>query len=692
MTRFLIMRFVASAVVLLLGTAGLVMTGSPVTAAGSGRISGSVVREEGGSPFAAGDVRLYAQSWSTSAGSWVTDVATTTLGSDGTFTLTGLNDGEKYRVRAAPSSGDAFPATYAEVTARAGAAPQVVITVLGYRTVTGTIRMPDGSVPTPNSLQVGGRAWDAIGLGWGPSCSCGYLAADGTFTVRHLLPGLTQITVDYLGAGIVDSPNELSDPYVYDLEQPLAEQVAIQLIAASTVTGRVDVGITGNAAKPDEFTLFFTSPKATALTTVQMGAGGTYSASGLFTGRWRVYVYRVDEQGSGGSDYGALLYIDVVGGQDGVLNVLMPVETGIGGTVRSGGAPVAGVTVTASRYLPDRPSYLGSYSTVTDADGRFVLETPGGRFDLRVEDPLGRFGSSAWSARSFYDVPDYFAVDTGEYADDFEIEVAQAAHLVGTVTGGGLTPSDLAAGDVTIGIEYRAAGSSAWVDTGFTRPVSAAGSFDIGDLSAGTYRFTALYDGPRGRAQVQSAAVTFVPGERTTWNALLPAPQAYVTVYRFWSPSNRSHFYTSSPEERAYILDHYPASTWSYEGPVYTAFERRAPGTVPLYRFWSGTLQGHFYTTSEAEKKNVIDAFDDSVWAYEGIAYYVYPADADVAGTLAVSRFWSGSFGHHFYTADAGEARFVKDTYPQTWSYEGTAFRVPDVELSGARGEVLGDR
>jgi len=42
---------------------------------------------------------------------------------------------------------------------------------------------------------------------------------------------------------------------------------------------------------------------------------------------------------------------------------------------------------------------------------------------------------------------------------------------------------------------------------------------------------------------------------------------------------------------------------------------------VPVYRFWSPTLEGHFYTADEAEKQKLIDDYPH-VWTYECIAFY----------------------------------------------------------------------
>jgi hypothetical protein len=149
-------------------------------------------------------------------------------------------------------------------------------------------------------------------------------------------------------------------------------------------------------------------------------------------------------------------------------------------------------------------------------------------------------------------------------------------------------------------------------------------------------------------------------------------------VYRFWSAANSTHFYTTSAAERDLIIRTYPTSQWEFEGERYRAFTTQVAGTVPLYRFWSPSMKGHFFTASEAEKDYVIADFDDSVWTFEGVAYYVYPTDTTVPSTKLVSRFWSPDNRHHFYTADASERDIVINNYPDNvWTYEGPRFRVP---------------
>ena len=157
-----------------------------------------------------------------------------------------------------------------------------------------------------------------------------------------------------------------------------------------------------------------------------------------------------------------------------------------------------------------------------------------------------------------------------------------------------------------------------------------------------------------------------------------PSPTGSVEVYRFWSPKNSTHFYTASLAERDSIIASYPTSIWTYEGVAYRAFLTAQPGTVPLYRFWSPRLSGHFYTASGEEKDSIIASYPTSTWTFEGVAFYVYPTSSVVAGTAAVSRFWSPKNQHHFYTASVSEKNSIIASYPTSiWTYEGDAFRVP---------------
>lgn len=93
-------------------------------------------------------------------------------------------------------------------------------------------------------------------------------------------------------------------------------------------------------------------------------------------------------------------------------------------------------------------------------------------------------------------------------------------------------------------------------------------------------------------------------------------------VYRFWSDKLSSHFYTLSETERDWLIAQY-AHIWTFEGVAfYTYPVGRQPATArPVYRFWSPTKGSHFYTMSETERNNLVTKYS-SVWMDEGIAWY----------------------------------------------------------------------
>lgn len=96
-------------------------------------------------------------------------------------------------------------------------------------------------------------------------------------------------------------------------------------------------------------------------------------------------------------------------------------------------------------------------------------------------------------------------------------------------------------------------------------------------------------------------------------------------------------------------------------------------GTVPIYRFWSPTFLGHFYTVNAAERDKLQTQFSRD-WTYEDIAYYAYATTDHPEGTSPVFRFWGSASGHHFFTIFAGERDKLLNTFAATWTYEGSAW------------------
>lgn len=152
-------------------------------------------------------------------------------------------------------------------------------------------------------------------------------------------------------------------------------------------------------------------------------------------------------------------------------------------------------------------------------------------------------------------------------------------------------------------------------------------------------------------------------------------------VYRFWSETYRGHFYTSSSVEAADVDANYPDNVWRPEGTVFEVYHPQLcidagpppPGIcVSVYRFWSPIYRHHFYTISAAEKNFVQSTMPE--WQYEGVAY---AANTDPLFGLPLYRFWSNTYRSHFYTTSVAERDLVISTMPE-WQYEGIAFYTLD--------------
>jgi hypothetical protein len=107
---------------------------------------------------------------------------------------------------------------------------------------------------------------------------------------------------------------------------------------------------------------------------------------------------------------------------------------------------------------------------------------------------------------------------------------------------------------------------------------------------------------------------------------------------------------------------------------AYIAFGDDAqPGVSAVYRFWSGTLNAHFYTMSPSERDKLI-LFYQRVWTYEGVAFYAYAAGSQPSGTSAVYRFRSDTLGSHFDTMSQMERDRLIDLFSNIWTYEKIAW------------------
>lgn len=148
---------------------------------------------------------------------------------------------------------------------------------------------------------------------------------------------------------------------------------------------------------------------------------------------------------------------------------------------------------------------------------------------------------------------------------------------------------------------------------------------------------------------------------------------ALADVYRFWSPVTRQHFYTISESEKDKLIKEF-SHIWTFEGVVFRAASvPSVVGVTSVWRFWAPGAKTHFYTISEREKDKLIKEFSD-VYTFEGVAFYAWPEGKQPSAALPVYRFWKPRDNSHFYTASERErAELIKD-FPHIYVYEGVAF------------------
>ena len=94
-------------------------------------------------------------------------------------------------------------------------------------------------------------------------------------------------------------------------------------------------------------------------------------------------------------------------------------------------------------------------------------------------------------------------------------------------------------------------------------------------------------------------------------------------VYRFYNVRNGAHFYTASEAERRNVTARL-SGTYRLEGVCYAIDTSSTANNTPLYRFYNFRQGVHFYTASAAERDSII-ARQRATFRYEGVGYYFVP-------------------------------------------------------------------
>jgi len=105
---------------------------------------------------------------------------------------------------------------------------------------------------------------------------------------------------------------------------------------------------------------------------------------------------------------------------------------------------------------------------------------------------------------------------------------------------------------------------------------------------------------------------------------VLQQPIEYaLPVYRLFNRASGSHFYTMSNEEMETLLSA-SGTRFVLEGAAFYATRQQVEDTLPVYRFLAPQTGSHFFTISESEKSQIINASAGNL-QYEGIAWWGRP-------------------------------------------------------------------
>ncbi len=122
-----------------------------------------------------------------------------------------------------------------------------------------------------------------------------------------------------------------------------------------------------------------------------------------------------------------------------------------------------------------------------------------------------------------------------------------------------------------------------------------------------------------------------------------------------------------------------PVWPYYYQGSTFEQAHSSA-GAVSVYRFYNRDTGHHFFTTSEAEREYVFrESTDPSfgvpgpVWPFnfEGVAYQAFTGSNHI-DAQPVFRFYSPTLNRHFFTASADEAQEIRLT--GVWNDEGIGY------------------
>ena len=423
---------------------------------------------------------------------------------DGRYEIDSLAAGT-YRVVFYDMYNGCISETYNDVSGTEPANGTDVVVVVGETTagidasltdgaeISGTVTGPDGMMAL-EGIYVGAYSWNSEDQCWDGIASAD-TAADGRYVISNLAAGTYRVQFFGHGDYLDEVYNDVADLDAgQDISVPASatvENIDASLAMASKISGMV-TGPDGTTALEGIHVVAYSRNSEgwwDWVGSANTDAAGEYEIRGLTAG-----TYRVQFDGSGyyqGQVYSGAANLDE--GWDVVVPASATVED-INATLAAAGKIAGTVTgMNGSTGLQDiyARSYLwnGSYwalkaGAFTDEDGRYEIDgLAAGTYRVVFYDWNGGYLSETYD-----DVPGTepdngtdVVVVVGETTAGIDASLTAGGAIAGTVTGPGAEA--LANVDVEA---YRWDGGS-WIWEGGAR-TDADGHYEIGELSAGTYR------------------------------------------------------------------------------------------------------------------------------------------------------------------------------------------------------------
>ena len=137
------------------------------------------------------------------------------------------------------------------------------------------------------------------------------------------------------------------------------------------------------------------------------------------------------------------------------------------------------------------------------------------------------------------------------------------------------------------------------------------------------------------------------PKGRPTAPPTNPSTCQKVPLHRYWNARWVDHFYTINFKSLGKPGKH----GFRYEWIQAYVYQNRCKGSVPLYRYLSSRWHDHFYTINPNDIGTTVPGKKGKHgYISEGHEGYCMPYRAP--GTVPLYRYWKASGGDHFYTTN----------------------------------------